>query len=138
MYPFNSIKPKSINFTGFTIFLLDTSCILDSTNGQVSNNLNLLEVFFGVNPFYSLKHTGCSFSYFDINYTISLFNCLSIDILFINICLLYITFSSFLLYKNLYLLSLLSLQARLRKGAVITPDYNSPSDRKKRNCHFSQ
>jgi len=29
--------------------------------GQVSNNLNLLEVFFLVNPFYSLKYTGSSF-----------------------------------------------------------------------------
>ena len=30
--------------------------------GQVSNNLNLLEVFFLVNPFYSLKYTGSSYS----------------------------------------------------------------------------
>ena len=31
--------------------------------GQVSNNLNLLEVFFLVNPFYSLKYTGSSSYY---------------------------------------------------------------------------
>ena len=38
---------------------------LDFTNWQVSNNLNLLEVFFWVNSFYSLKYTGSSLNIYN-------------------------------------------------------------------------
>ena len=50
---------------------------LDFTNGQVSNNLNLLEVFFLVNSLYSLKYTGSSYSTknkLDVNASLSIQN----------------------------------------------------------------
>ena len=39
-------------------FILDTSCFLDFTNDQVSNTLNLLEVFFIVKLLTYLNYTG--------------------------------------------------------------------------------
>ena len=42
-------------------FILNTSCVFRFYHWQVSNNLNLLEVFFLVNSLYSLKYTGSSY-----------------------------------------------------------------------------
>ena len=46
---------------------------LDFTNWPVNNNLNLLEVFFLVNSFYSLKYTGSSKSILHNRMDVSIF-----------------------------------------------------------------
>ena len=58
-----SVCPVCAQFyIGYDKILPISLVFLDFTNWPVSNNLNLLEVFFWVNSLYSLKHTGSSYT----------------------------------------------------------------------------
>ena len=58
-----SVCPVCAQFyIGYDKILPISLVFLDFTNWPVSNNLNLLEVFFWVNSLYSLKYTGSSYT----------------------------------------------------------------------------
>lgn len=63
-----SVCPVCAQFyIGYDKILPISLVFLDFTNWPVSNNLNLLEVFFWVNSLYSLKYTGSSLFEFDVS-----------------------------------------------------------------------